>query len=786
MASDGFQQEHHRGDPVSRHDFFNLRPELLKDAAGDLPDHHTASGAMELLDRLGRIDVAQWPDGEFLTVGLSGSMANLIVENWNEPTTLRSRRSDLNGVFKFTCKRLKLGWWLIPQFEAVRNPDLKGDPKRRIYRLVWRCPRKTRRQKPPRRDPSSTSLDASHLLPSELPANVLGAETAGSGGPTARGKVLKEDEPGQAGTRPATTLAHIQQGAWEISREHLRCVFDASDFLHGLAEKGVIAPDRLYRTVRQKGGAVAGKALADHFAFLWPWFSPESFRALLDCCDEREDDAVLREIADAMAELFGRDPTAIRDFLGEAVRGVPSRRAVAAVLVQKTLKNKTFQTHFAFFMKFAVKAAVENFDDTDKMLLLRDCFRENYGYVISTMLDRRKMTLAKPLQRWILRKLEDAGRNQWDQAIGAQGNNNRFFVLDGGIRQRDLLYEYYPYIVACHNEDWRSLSLSPGSPFRRLTVAMLSYRANSVIGYAAAMATARVLAHDDRHLESLSDELITQGSQSAIYCLQSLLATLGRLNRKSCGRIMDVLSEKLVPLLVPQGIDDGLVGFLVLATSDMGRLWPKAVQTLESVVSSIEEQRGDQGLAAYARIVRLVCFHPEIELGTRLTEHLLDRQDVWTCGGRRELLVQVCAAMYARAPRVLTELLTRHGAEQTMLSEVREKVDHELFRDRDERSYQLAWTRLFIGSLTTHPSVRYYVLKVLVAGLIQSNSVPEFACEFRRFIVEGMRAFLNEDGPLPRNLHFSPEEALVATESQRRDGDGEVWPGATDRDSHYR
>jgi hypothetical protein len=59
--------------------------------------------------------------------------------------------------------------------------------------------------------------------------------------------------------------------------------------------------------------------------------------------------------------------------------------------------------------------------------------------------------------------------------------------------------------------------------------------------------------------------------------------------------------------------------------------------------------------------------------------------------------------------------------------------------------------------------------------LVQSNNVPEYSREFRRFVVDAVRAYLTEEGAAKDYSRLSVDEVYATTEATRRAGAGEVW-----------
>ena len=173
-------------------------------------------------------------------------------------------------------------------------------------------------------------------------------------------------------------------------------------------------------------------------------------------------------------------------------------------------------------------------------------------------------------------------------------------------------------------------------------------------------------------------------------------------------------------------------------------------------------------------------FFPDINLGVQVAEDLIDRgcldDPAW-----RELAYTVLAALHVRNPRVLRQVLERHGVGEVVLAEIRRHIAPYITDARDEAMYQSGWNQFIAVGLRSDVRLRYFLVKILVGGLVQSNSVEEYAREFRRFVVETTRSYLMEPVVPASYSHLTEMEAFAETESKRRPGDGLKWRGSSEK-----
>jgi hypothetical protein len=141
----------------------------------------------------------------------------------------------------------------------------------------------------------------------------------------------------------------------------------------------------------------------------------------------------------------------------------------------------------------------------------------------------------------------------------------------------------------------------------------------------------------------------------------------------------------------------------------------------------------------------------------------------------RACALKVLAGMLARSPKILNDLLIKEGIDTAILNEVRPLMNERMLEMKYVKSYQCSWDEFLIAGISSLIKLRYFLIKYVFAGLIQSNSVEEFAKAFRRFVIETARGFLNDHNNDTYSLEISLQQALDETESKRIPGGGKRW-----------
>ena len=557
----------------------------------------------------------------------------------------------------------------------------------------------------------------------------------------------------------------VKEGSWHVK-------FYVASFLYGLVEKGVADPEKLFSNLCANANGALKKCLVDHIVFLWPNLSIESFKALLDAFgDSDTDKKILGEMSDIFADLFSRNPKKVTKFLNEALYGIEKLKL--SLITKALINTARFKKHLEFVSNFVLKTILDNSKDGNKMKILRDTMMEKFRFVLDVLLkeDGSYLSISGNIQKIMYSKLEDAGIKAWNEGIGSHGDNNTFFVMRDGIHQRDMLHGYFKYIVAFHNEDWEELSLEPGSEFRNMTIKMMTYRNASIIGFSATLVLAGVLNHSPEKTDEIVEELTHINYDTSFFPTEILLMALGFTSFESCRYALLAIEERMIPIFLTHPAI--LVnhrngnGFLHLAARNIDEFWGIAERILDDIRENLTNNKKPAEIAAFTKTLYEFCFHPNIRIGLEIINYMLKKEmldnNLW-----RDCTLSVMAAMHVRNPTALKETLNNHNVDDNVLNNIQTFVTAAIFKAKEEYGSIAAWEQFLIEGILNNIKLRYFLLKIAVGGLAQSNSVQEWSKEFRRCCVELVRAFLSEDNKVDdfKYNHFTLEEAFKETECQ--------------------
>jgi hypothetical protein len=537
------------------------------------------------------------------------------------------------------------------------------------------------------------------------------------------------------------------------------------------ALREVLPPQKLYEQTLRRGTPRLQRELASAYIDYWPGVSIETTRAFVAACGATDATGALERLAEVFSVHFGNErpgESAVLEHLAEVI----PRLSPAMVFDVRRAKAGTM-----FLVQFAQVAVVSQFGVPEKMVRLRAFVKDKAGLLIGVLTSRSGLAIAiEPARQVLYRMLERSGVMIWNEAIGSQSGNDRFFVEEGGMCQRDVLFDFFPYCVAMHNGELRQSALAPGSQFRETALRMLGYRVTSCVGYVAMAALTSVLADDWAATRSFIAELIGTGSEAAQFFGTLLLVNLCYANHANAVPALQFFADDFVPR-----VRDGSARYdwvihdcLGIVETDVAGLWAFGEPIVTAVLEYVGEHESQERVDEFGHELAKASFFPDVGVGMAVVGILLERKLLrrprWRTAVRR-----ACAGLGVRSPSALQQLFDEHGISEDERQFVRAAVDDEVELQSRRFVVQTSWNRFIATALARIVTVRYLLLADLIGGLIQSNSVPEYSREFRRFVVDAVRAYLTEEGAAKDYSRMTVEDVYAATEAVRHAGAGEVW-----------
>jgi len=554
-----------------------------------------------------------------------------------------------------------------------------------------------------------------------------------------------------------------------------------SSFLTNLTLRGILNAEPLFHSVFRQGNGKLRASLADYFMECWPGVSPDQLSTFLAHCEADDDAEVLKRLGGVFAYHFERAPVAVMEYLDRSLKPVDTfPRALSFALEQSSLRvgwRKEYSSEIAFLLTFGTLSTLANFHSELHMTQMRFFARRKYPKLLDMILNRpnRMRVQEEAFRVGLHRRLEREGITQWDQVIGAQGND-AFFVQEDGVIQRDELYKYFKYLVATHNGDLEVLELSAGSDFRRTAIAMLTFKPASAIGYVAAVSLAMRLVRDPARLDEIVTELVASGRTGGVFFASLLLVDISYMDPALSRRAVELFVQRIVPKVIEgkYAFDRAILDCLGIAATDLTVNWPICGPAIRDVLDHLSHVADDAKLSELGNELARVSYFDDIDAGTSVIELLL-AEDYLHDSRWRGCVMKVLAGMQMRNPGLLRSILERHGETDRTLHEVRMYAGDDLKDYCNKFFYMVSWNRLIAEAILNNTTLRYFLIKILMGGLAQSNSVIEYTREFRRFVIEIVRAYWSEGEDPGRYHKLTVQEALSETLAQRRVGGGRLW-----------
>jgi hypothetical protein len=182
---------------------------------------------------------------------------------------------------------------------------------------------------------------------------------------------------------------------------------------------------------------------------------------------------------------------------------------------------------------------------------------------------------------------------------------------------------------------------------------------------------------------------------------------------------------------------------LCIAAVDVERNWPACEAALVDILEHFDG-RDEAAITRLGDDLLKCSFFTDVSLGERVVDLLLARGGLrdprWTACTRK-----VLAGMLTRDPDALEQTFERHGVRPRLVEEIRQEANPRLVEERDKFIYQIGWNRAINTAMVSNPTLRYLILKELVAGLARSGSSAEWSVYFRRFVVGVITAYFGDE-----------------------------------------
>jgi len=539
-------------------------------------------------------------------------------------------------------------------------------------------------------------------------------------------------------------------------------------------QQRLLEPNILFGEVFRKLPQICKLEFADALAASFFDLPKGTLRYFLEATASDLDDVVLRRLADGLCQIALSGASEARRLFASLEETLTPLDRLNLVWATVSNQQDSLARQIKFVVKLLVVFAILSFEDQPLIEEARAFLLRQYPLLIEALAKRRRGdTFVRGVRKALFIALEKSGINQWDQAIGSLDGNNKFFVADDGLVQRDALFEFYEDAVKIHNEV--DMPLVRDSPFRQRAIALMSFRAESVIGYVAAAMLTILLRRSPNAIEDIVSELIKARTSASLFHASLLLLNLRYSGLEIREQCLELLKSSVVPALLaePAAWGKELLHCMTIVSFDPERHWQQGQEILDLVLTGLDQRAEESQLRRLGEHFAGVSFLPNAEVGRRLNRLLLDRK-LLSNPKWRDCVLHALAGLCARRGEWFEELAEEFRLSAEEKAEVTSRAARDLHQAAHEMVYQAGWNRFLAYGLSSKGPLRYFLVRNLLGGLVQSNSVEEFSREFRRFVFETAAYYLT-GAPGPNRWDVDPAEALAAAESRRRIGRGDPW-----------
>lgn len=492
------------------------------------------------------------------------------------------------------------------------------------------------------------------------------------------------------------------------------------------------------------------------------------FIRLLNEFDLQSDDYIYRCVADFFANQFRNNRQ----------RALKLFDAIFPKIDILNISSKRNINFFNLLGKLSVKLFIDSNGNLEDLIFYFKFLANKYSFIKGIFDEKTINPINKKIRNSLYQILEYSGINQWDQAIGNietnRNINNSFFISAQGektsLNQRDELFEYYEFLINIHNGEFEKLIFNESSEFFKRTINLINYNEYSVIGYIATLSvTAYLLSSKSLFVERLNEvihilnEQNTRSAKFFLFILCDGLLKLNDYNDEQLKKLIKISTQVIIPLKFKQHADVNIFYFLdnvslnINSNMDYYTEILDQVLTEELVTNNYEEIRMD---------AIQTCFLSNIQIGKFLSIYIINSKLVKLQNGKM-LLIDILGALYYRDKDFVSEMIKLCETNKNLkISEwdIINNIETPHDKIRDARSYQTNWNQLLLRGIINDKRLRYYIIKDLIGGLTQSNSVEDFSKEFRRFIIEIAKGYLNDIEIT--NIDLTKEMAFNSTESK--------------------
>ncbi|MEI7474783.1 MAG: hypothetical protein WCK67_08385 [bacterium] len=543
------------------------------------------------------------------------------------------------------------------------------------------------------------------------------------------------------------------------------------NFFESVLSKKIVNISDLGKNIKVYGSTNLKKTLFLHF--LKSKVNYSQLRELI--LDLTEDEKIIENYSDILAINYFKEPERIISLLND----ITPKYSFFNI---GKLEDKKEQAILKLTIFFFVKVLVDSKGKIENANVIKDLLFEKYKFVLESIYEHSINPVSIKVKEAVFKFLEDAGIQQWKKGIGNKETgreiNNYFFVEYKNTTltnktQRSILEEYFKYFIELFNE---TLDSSKETEFIDDSIKMIEFGKFSINGYLSCIALhvyiMQLGLNRRKTIDTIVNKLTTDPNDSNHFFLSIFIDNLLKTRNQNPEFYLHVLSISkniISPLIVKGELNFNPFYFLdntFFADNPNEEIFSE-ITTEFFKIDSQEIIKEITPKITY--ISFLDNKKPSRYIAAKIFELNLFKNSLW-----KESLVIFLASCFDNDREFILNLLSKSKNSFSINEwQLVNKSNSAILSLHFPRSYQSEWNEFIVSGFIENRKIKYFLIKDLIGGLIQSNSVPDFSKEFRKFIIELTKSFYDESKIYNNSL--SIDEVYKGTISKKEVSKAEYY-----------
>ncbi len=525
-----------------------------------------------------------------------------------------------------------------------------------------------------------------------------------------------------------------------------------ADILTGLVLRGSVPARQLYEAMLTGGGPALCTDLALALAETWPDVSSDIVRDFIEACQPKRDELILETLADAFVDHVSNGVTdgqgnSASVFVSDVCRSLP--RIVIGLVPNKFVHSSRSQSHFKFVSWFASNVIVTCSQRPAILFELRDLIVEPIRPLLQLITGQQPRGGLRRLPTVGIQELLKAGLawlipGLWENLISCKGANDTFFVENDGLVQRDILFDYLPFLCALHNRDSAQLSLEVGSPFLDLSLRMLNARKLSIVSFAAYASLTIAIGEDYSAVQTIVKKVMQEGSYAGRYNAANVIGTYTKTQPVRGREALIAVRDEMLPWLLDEreNLSHLLICAAGIVETDVAGLWEFLIPSLDVAFAALARRNDLAEMLAFGQEMRCLMFFTDVRIAHHFVEYIVQAKHLEPSSPWKAAALEICCGMLIRDRKGLMLTFAQHNVPDSMIDEVEMLRTQDVLDQKRSFGARARWDGFIVRTVAENPQLSHLLFKHVFGSLAFCNSVDEWAAHAGDFMLEALRLIL--------------------------------------------